>query len=1120
MKFEKKVTIGAGFRRSINLEKDLFNVTVLEHYICSPSAEHVLLSMCDHIRANGHSAFTWTGPYGSGKSSLAVFLSVLASNHKKLYDKAVQKLSLDANIIKGIFPRNSHKEIIAITGTPDDPIQVLSRVLDTDPTSEDILSALECKSQENAGIILCIDEMGKFLEKSVNDNSIDVYVFQQIAELANRSAGNFIFVGILHQSLIEYSRNLPKARRDEWMKVQGRFVDLSVNAAGEEQIDLISRAIICDSKPKRMPTAKTVVNLVARHKPVNVDTFLKSLTACWPLHPVVTLLLGALSRKRFAQNQRSLFSFLSSVEPFGFQFFLKQYDFKKVTFYTPALYWNYIRANFENAILASSDAKIWTIATEAINKCAVSDVNDNIVKVMQTIAVIDIFKGDSGLVASKDVLETIFESSALKSSLEKLEHLSLIRLNKHSNSYSLFEGSDFNIDEELDEAYRYISDIDFKHINKIASFKPVLAKRHYHTTGAMRWMDVHLVQFDDIEDDDKDFFTYAFGEFLIIVPADIGEYDDALEKVKNYTNPKKNFPQIMSVADNYEGLLELSKELLALEWIKQNASSLIGDQIARSEVENRMSLVSNMLVNFLDGALNNAKWYKDRKCLGPMTNVNMTSLASDLADEVFHKSPLFKTELLNRNKPSGSANGALKLLLNRMISHKGEERLGIEGFPAEGGIFKILLEDTGIYQKTLNNQWLFESPKNDTYKIKYLWQKTDDILLKAEENVRLNDIYAEWVKPPFGIKKGLQTFLITSYLLAKKGHVAVYLNGTYVPEVDDLFIDYLIKNTVDIHLRFVSGEKSKQRIFKQISHLLKSSKKLNVSLPDKPSPLEVARVLVQITEKVNPWVLRTRNLSKKTIKLREILKSAHDPNKLIFDDIPKLFIIDGEEERGMGQFSKALDEIIDAYPRLLKQLRKMILFELQVEGTSKNSLKRLRTRAENIHQASGDFRIDALAARLSTFENFDEDVAGIAGLAANKPIREWIDLDLDRACIEIAVLCQGFKKAELYARVKGREKNRHAVSLISALSGREQIHHVSFDVLGDKKPEISSMKKRISALLPKDAAPELVLAVLTELSVEYMTEMCNSKDTNPSSNHVDLNENMNKAYESKDRKVM
>jgi hypothetical protein len=1089
MKFEKKVTIGAGFKRSINLEKDRSDLTVLDHYVCPPSSENVLLSMCEHISTSGQSAFTWTGPYGSGKSSLAVFLSALSSGDKKIYDIAARKLSVDKNLITKTLPLQAKREIIVATGVPENPVNILAQILNVNATSSDVLSELEKRSKTDGGLILFIDEMGKFLEKATNDSSVDVYLFQQIAELANRSAGQFIFVGILHQSLTEYSRNLSKASRDEWTKIQGRFVDLSVNAAGEEQIDLISRAIVSDEKPRRLTDqAKATADLISSNKPVsNIKSFANTLNSCWPLHPVVACLLGPVSRKRFGQNQRSIFSFLSSAEPYGFQFFLKQYDFDKKAFYQPEMYWDYLRTNFESSILASPDAKIWAVAVEAVNKCAVSTEGDYTTRVMQAIAVIDIFKGNSGLNASKDLLETIFEPSILKKSLEELQELSLIRENRFSESYSLFEGSDFNIDAELDEAYKNIHEVDFKKLNHIASFKPIVAKRHYHKTGAMRWMDVHLVQNEDLNETKNTNTTYAFGEFLIAVPKDNQEYKTLLKKIQNNKSNNKEFPQIISVADNYKSLLDLSKELLALEWIKKNSSSLAGDKIARREVENRHSLVSSMLTSLLDQTVNQTEWHQGSISLGSLTDRQMASLASDLADEVFDKAPILKSEMLNRNKPSSNANAAVNLLLKRMIFNNGEDRLGIEGYPAEGGIFKILLEDTGIYQVSESGEWHFGIPKVDKYQLLPLWNKTDEILKSSQENIQLKEIYNEWEKPPFGIKKGLQTYLITSYLLAKKGHVAVYLNGTYIPEVDDLFIDYLIKNTAEISLRYVSNDKSKQQILQRISKHLASLETLNIQLPKQASPLEVARALVGITESVNPWVLRTRSLSSKATRLREILKSAHDPNKLIFDDIPKLFNMYDHEQKGIEQFSIALKEIITAYPDLLSKLGQITMSELQVGLVNEASLKRLRERAENVRQASGDFRIDALAARLANFDETEESISGIAGLAANKPIHDWIDLDVDRACIEIAVLCQGFKKAELYARVKGKQQNRHAISLMSGLSGNEQVHQLSFDVLEDKKPAINQIKDQVSKLLMKEDDPELVLAALTELSVDYMT---------------------------------
>src|SRR5262249_57696812 len=47
------------------------------------------------------------------------------------------------------------------------------------------------------------------------------------------------------------------------------------------------------------------------------------LIACYPLHPLTAVVLGPLFRQ-LAQNERSLFAFLASSEPFGFQEFLRE----------------------------------------------------------------------------------------------------------------------------------------------------------------------------------------------------------------------------------------------------------------------------------------------------------------------------------------------------------------------------------------------------------------------------------------------------------------------------------------------------------------------------------------------------------------------------------------------------------------------------------------------------------------------------------------------------------------------------------------------------------------------------------------------------------------------------
>ena len=126
----------------------------------------------------------------------------------------------------------------------------------------DILKSIQEIADTSDGLLIFIDEMGKCLESAAKGQG-DVYLFQQLAEYVSRSNGKIILIGILHQAFAEYARYLPHTIRDEWIKIQGRFVDTPINTAGEEQIELISKAITTDftSSSIKDVVEKTVIRM-------------------------------------------------------------------------------------------------------------------------------------------------------------------------------------------------------------------------------------------------------------------------------------------------------------------------------------------------------------------------------------------------------------------------------------------------------------------------------------------------------------------------------------------------------------------------------------------------------------------------------------------------------------------------------------------------------------------------------------------------------------------------------------------------------------------------------------------------------------------------------------------
>ena len=99
---------------------------------------------------------------------------------------------------------------------------------------------------------------------------------------------------------------MSREMRDEWSKIQGRFVDLAVHSRGDEQIDLLGRAIESDHRPKKPGLlAKGVAQLTQRPASAYLADMIED---CWPLHPIVACLLGPILptavRPKSAQHLR------------------------------------------------------------------------------------------------------------------------------------------------------------------------------------------------------------------------------------------------------------------------------------------------------------------------------------------------------------------------------------------------------------------------------------------------------------------------------------------------------------------------------------------------------------------------------------------------------------------------------------------------------------------------------------------------------------------------------------------------------------------------------------------------------------------------------------------------
>ena len=152
--------------------------------------------------------------------------------------------------------------------------------------------------------------------------------------------------------------------------------------------------------------------------------------------------------------------------------------------------------------------------------------------------------------------------------------------------------------------------------------------------------------------------------------------------------------------------------------------------------------------------------------------------------------------------------------------------------------------------------------------------------------------------------------------------------------------------------------------------------------------------------------------------------------------------------------------------------------------------KEINLRAKNIMQISGDFKLDAFAARLSTYQGHDSDVEGIASLAADKPTRDWIDLDVNRARLRIAELSQQFNHIEAFGRVQNREDYRQAVAFMVGLNGKPKTYVYEFTVRQPEQKVVQDIEEKIHALLSghKRIENDLLLAALANVGARLLED--------------------------------
>ena len=255
MSLANQIHVNTRYTRSINVERDRGSPAIVDAYLPTARSIDLLENIAGAFGSKDQPrAWSLIGPYGSGKSSFALFLHELLGSPGGAKKAAVKALAAERPDLARRFARQGTWCRVVLTGSEEPLAPRLLAVLDdaaanfwkgkrgrkpsvveeiqrarkrrkfTDSSLLKLLDDLQAAVERNGagGLLILIDELGKFLEYEARHGGGGIFLLQQLAERAFRGRkANFLFFVLLHQGFDLYAREWVRSLRTTGRRCRG-----------------------------------------------------------------------------------------------------------------------------------------------------------------------------------------------------------------------------------------------------------------------------------------------------------------------------------------------------------------------------------------------------------------------------------------------------------------------------------------------------------------------------------------------------------------------------------------------------------------------------------------------------------------------------------------------------------------------------------------------------------------------------------------------------------------------------------------------------------------------------------------------------------------------------------
>jgi hypothetical protein len=1105
VKLSQAISIKPRFSSSVNLERDSAKGS-LSGYVPTGRALDVVRRLAHGISdpTLGRS-ISITGPHGGGKSSLAVFIDGLVSAApSREYKVAISLLrefepdladywanarkSVDGSatgFFKAVVTANREPILVSLVralkraanGKHDPVNSVYAEIYNLSLDSEldpNVILNLTKQLSKIKPIIFVVDEFGKNLEAYVDAPAKgDPYILQALSELGQGAQALPIFIITLqHLSFDEYVQGTTVGQRREWAKIQGRFQDIPFIESA-----LQSRRLIASVFEQNEPTVKkryqdwlkSHENLIAVAGLTEIGSSLDTVAA-YPLDPLTLAVLPALC-SRYGQNERTLFSFLSSKEKSSVASFMDDRIFSKnhqLEFVGLDRVYDYFLESASTLLSTSTTASRWLEIETRIRDA--QGLSDEELRVLKTIGILNLISSGGSLRATNSIVKLSIADanstnkqieSKTKEILTRLEERGLIVYRAFADEFRIWQGSDFDLRTAVEIARKSLNYTPLHvMLNEIADLGPVIAARASQDKGVLRVFDQVFV---DLSVDST--FVNSIDRHIdgVVVFSTTSDFD--LKKI-SFGNFGK--PVIVLMPQDLALLRDIATEVAAIHKVLNQESDQELDWVARKELVERYVVVRQKLQEVTATAwLTSSNWFVvNPTYLKLDAKKGLSAALSVVTEIVFSETPKVSNEMIARRELTSQGAKARRNLLESMLTNPNEELFGITGYGPDRAIYEAVFRSTGMHKLGKDGKWFFDAPSDPLWK--NVWNLLNGSLDKATKNrLSVAELQNELAGAPFGLKEGILPLLTFAVISSRKNDLALYEHGTLILNLDEAVLERLAKNPFNFMVRNYSLESTARTLFlKEIVNAFAIS---NVGNDD--TFIQIVKALYREMYLLNPYSKQTKECaSATTLEIRSAFTTASEPDRLLFEQVPEIFGKEGiysdtvltklAARKLAASLSEAFRELKSAYPNLLEKIKK---FTAEATATSmdlKLMRKQLEGQAANLEDRVLDKSLQAFVVAIQRSELSNQEwLENLAMVTLNgSPARSWSDDEINHFTLRIFEIGGALKRLQalLYDRLSRDETPFEAIRItLTHPDGSEEVDVLS--ISQQEKAQISEV---------------------------------------------------------------